>query len=486
MAYIILHRNFSWLTSLSQMLKYSYSIIIAVMLILPVTTIISSLAQSAQYDRMITKVSKTNQLNQTIKTDITNELWDIVAGNRRFEEGKQYQIINSIILGLEEIMKTTTVTNNRQLLEVAGRAMKTLTTYVGRIGLQIQYRYPVIENEKLLDEIRGVAALVSDILQEFIVLEIEAADRTNEKIKVMVWGLALLQMITVLGVVTFSMFAKRSVTRLIKKPIKDLEIFSTQIASGDLEARADIPHILELENLTENLNIMAVKIRELIDMNILEQQNLQKSEMKALQAQITPHFLYNTLDTIVWLAEAKQYDQVINITRSFSSFFRISLSKGKDWIPVAEEIAHVENYLAIQKIRYRDILTYSVECESGIENKPILKLVLQPLVENALYHGIKNKRGRGVLCVRAFRESNFLCFTVEDNGIGMTEERLSEVLSSLEGKNIRELTADMYGLYNVNKRLQLYYDASISLNIRSVYREGTVVTFRVPEEQIDV
>ncbi|HKL86378.1 MAG TPA: sensor histidine kinase [Treponemataceae bacterium] len=480
------HRNFSWLTSLSQMLKYSYTFIIAVMLILPVTTIVSSLAQSTRYDRMITNVSKTNQLNKTVKIEITNELWDIVAGNLRFEEGNQYKIINVINIGLEDIMETTTEIGNRQLLEVAGRAMKTLTKYVNQIGLQIQNRYPVIENEKLLDEIRGVTALVSDILEEFIVLEIEAADRTNEKIKMMVWGLALLQMITVLGVVTFAMFAKRSVTKLIKKPIKDLELFSTQIASGDLTARADIPHIYELENLAENLNTMAVKIRELIDMNILEQQNLQKSEMKALQAQITPHFLYNTLDTIIWLAEAKQYDQVINITRSFSSFFRISLSRGKDWITVADEIAHIENYLVIQKIRYRDILTYSVECEPGMENFPILKLVLQPLVENALYHGIKNKRGRGILRVQAYREAGFLCFKVEDNGIGMTDERLAEVLYTLGGTGSGEATTDMYGLYNVNKRLQLYYDASISLNIQSVYREGTVVSFCVPEEQAHV
>ena len=153
------------MTSLSQMLKYSYTIIIVLMLILPVTTILSSLAQSAQYDLMISNVSKTNRINQIVKTDISNELWDIVAGNRRFEEGRHYQIINSINQGLQEILETTSVTGNRQMLEVAGRAMNTLSNYVGRIGLQIQYRYPVIENEKLLDEIRGVAALVSDILE---------------------------------------------------------------------------------------------------------------------------------------------------------------------------------------------------------------------------------------------------------------------------------------------------------------------------------
>ncbi|HPO02812.1 MAG TPA: sensor histidine kinase [Treponemataceae bacterium] len=474
------------MTSLSQMLKYSYTIIIVLMLILPVTTILSSLAQSAQYDLMISNVSKTNRINQIVKTDISNELWDIVAGNRRFEEGRHYQIINSINQGLQEILETTSVTGNRQMLEVAGRAMNTLSNYVGRIGLQIQYRYPVIENEKLLDEIRGVAALVSDILEEFIVLEIESAERTNERIKTMVWVLAVFQMVTVLGVAGFAIFALQSVSVMINMPIKELELFSTKIASGDLEARADIPRIQELENLAVNLNTMAVKIRELIDMNILEQQNLQKSEMKALQAQITPHFLYNTLDTIIWLAEGKQYDQVIDITRAFSSFFRISLSRGRDWVTVADEIAHVENYLTIQKIRYRDILDYSIEYDPAMASYPVLKLVLQPLVENALYHGIKNKRGRGVLRVRAFREAGQLRFSVEDNGIGMTEERLAEVRRGLMADREGEGVADMYGLYNVSKRLQLYYGKDVFLKIKSVHREGTVVSFGVPQEAQNV
>lgn len=474
------------MTSLSRMLKYSYTIIIVLMLILPVTTILSSLAQSAQYDLMISNVSKTNRINQIVKTDISNELWDIVAGNRRFEDGRHYQIINSINQGLHEILETTSVTGNRQMLEVAGRAMNTLSNYVGRIGLQIQYRYPVIENEKLLDEIRGVAALVSDILEEFIVLEIESAERTNERIKTMVWVLAVFQTVTVLGVAGFAIFALQSVSVMINMPIKELELFSTKIASGDLEARADIPRIQELENLAVNLNTMAVKIRELIDMNILEQQNLQKSEMKALQAQITPHFLYNTLDTIIWLAEGKQYDQVIDITRAFSSFFRISLSRGRDWVTVADEIAHVENYLTIQKIRYRDILDYSIEYDPAMASYPVLKLVLQPLVENALYHGIKNKRGRGVLWVRAFREAGQLRFSVEDNGIGMTEERLAEVRRGLMADREGEGVADMYGLYNVSKRLQLYYGKDVFLKIKSVHREGTVVSFGVPQEAQNV
>ena len=472
--------------SIRKKLQASYVVIIALMIVLPVTTIVSSLFQSARYDRMITNVSKTNRLNQIVKTDISNEIWDIIAGNKKFEAGSQYEIIGTINARLDDIMKTTEVTGNRQMLEVAGRAVKTLTAYVDRLGEQMKNNYHVSENEKILEEIRGVSALISDILQDFIVLEIESAERTNEQIKITVWILAGLQLFIVICVTVFAVFAQRSVSRSINNPIKELERLSTQIASGDLDARADSPHVNELDNLTENLNIMAVKIKALIEANTREQQNLQKSEMKALQAQITPHFLYNTLDTIIWLAEVQQYDQVISVTRAFSNFFRISLSRGKEWITVGEEIEHVRSYLTIQKIRYRDILDYTVECDGGIESCTVLKLILQPLVENALYHGIKNKRGRGVLSVRAWREDGYLNFSVEDNGIGMTVERLADVMSQIQGNSDPEGLSTVYGLYNVNKRLELYYNSGTLLSIGSAYKEGTRVSFRVPEVESHV
>ncbi len=469
-------------TSIKQRIRTSYIVIIGFMLAPPVTSIASSIFQTIRYDQIITNVDKTNTLNQIVKTDISNEIWNIVAGNKKFAEGNQYRIIGNINESLDEIMRTTAVKRNRQMLEVAGRAVNTLERYVDRLGAQMENHFPVSENEKILDEARGVSALISDILQDFIVLEIESAARTNESIKMTAWILAGVQICIVFFVTVFAVFAQRSVSTSINRPIGELEKLSKRIAEGDLYARATIPHVMELDNLTENLNIMAVKIQELIAANIREQQNLQKSEMKALQAQITPHFLYNTFDTIIWLAEARQYDQVIDITRSFSNFFRISLNRGKDWITVEEEFEHVKSYLTIQKIRYRDILDYTISFEPEMALMPVLKLLLQPLVENALYHGIKNKRGRGFLSVRGWREGGFLHFSVEDNGIGMTSERLADINTQINGALDPETLSNVYGLYNVNKRLELYYNCqSTKLEIASVFREGTTVSFMVPE-----
>lgn len=472
--------------SIKESIKISYVIIILLMITPPVITIGSFVIQMVRYDLIITNVSKANRLNQTVKMDVSNEIWDIVAGNKKFNEGDQYKIIDGINESLEDIMSTTEERENRQMLEVAGRAVDTLKRNVDRLGSQMASSSPVSENEEILEEIRGVSALISDILQDFIVRVIESATITNEHHKRITLVLTVIQVFTVFLVAIFAVFTQRSVTASINDPIKRLEHLSKRIAEGDFTARVQLPQVSELDGLTDNLNIMAVKIQALIEENIRKQQLIQKSEMKALQAQITPHFLYNTFDTIVWLSEEKKNDQVIDITRAFSNFFRISLNKGKDFLTVREEFEHVKSYLSIQKIRYRDILDYEIEYAPEMAECQILKLVLQPLVENALYHGIKNKRARGFLSVKGWRENGYLCFSVEDDGIGMTEEKLESIMKQISSSTNPEDLSSIYGLYNVNKRLELYYDATTKLNITSRHKQGTTVFFKVPEAGFNV
>ena len=451
------------------------------------------LLNTISYDRLITNVEKTNKLIQIVKTEITNELWDIVAGNKSFNHGSQYLIIEGIRGRIEDIKSTTREIQNLQLLEVADRSLNTLTRYVNRLGMQMEQRYPVIENERMLDEIRGVSALVSDILQDFIVLEIESIAIQNRGIKTRALVTGIAEGVIIVFALLFSVFVQNSVAQSVDKSIGSLATLSGSIADGDLNARTELPHVKELEKLALDLNTMAGKIETLIDENIRKQRNLQKSEMKALQAQITPHFLYNTLDSIVWLAEGNRNEQVISITRAFSDFFRISLNRGNEWVKVQDELKHVESYLTIQKIRYRDILDYSIEYEAKMEQKTILKLLLQPLVENALYHGIKNKRGKGLITVRGWLESNvtrsdaaaqgedWLCLSVEDNGIGMTAQQLAAIQEQPENSgDTSPPAAQSYGLFNVGKRLELYYNRNDLLDIHSVYKEGTKVTLRIP------
>jgi two-component system sensor histidine kinase YesM len=242
----------------------------------------------------------------------------------------------------------------------------------------------------------------------------------------------------------------------------------------------------EIAELGMSFNIMIGKIKELLDSKIKEQENLKKAEFRTLQAQINPHFLYNTLDTIIWMAEAKKNDQVIEIVRALSNFFRISLSKGKDWITIREEIERTRSYLTIQKMRYRDILDYKIEVDPTVLDGTILKLILQPLVENAIYHGIKNKRGGGMVTVRAYRKDNKVFLEVEDDGIGFTRYKLDKVQHRFNGDTdelkVEELDVEEqgFGLENVNQRIKLYYGKEYGLSIESQYQVGTQVTLAIP------
>ena len=265
-------------------------------------------------------------------------------------------------------------------------------------------------------------------------------------------------------------------------PIKKLHDVTTTIARHDIEALVTTDNADEITELGMSFNIMVGKIKELLDAKIEEHEKLKKAELRALQAQINPHFLYNTLDAIIWMAEAKRIDQVVELVRVLSRFFRITLSKGKDWITMREEIEHVESYLAIQKMRYRDILDYQIDVPDDMRDGQMLKLTLQPLVENALYHGIKNKRNGGAIVVRGRRlDGDLLQIQIEDNGIGMTQERLAQIRALLEADAGDAVIGESgYGVNNVNQRIKLYYGQAYGLTIESEYMHGACVSVVIP------
>ncbi len=268
-------------------------------------------------------------------------------------------------------------------------------------------------------------------------------------------------------------------------PLRDLKEKMKQAESGDLEVRAFSPNRDEVAELCHSFNVMIAKLKELMEKTAREQDELKKAELKALQAQINPHFLYNTLDAIIWMTESNNRADVVRITKTLSTFFRLVLSKGEEWIRVADEMEHVRSYLDIQQFRYRDILEYSIELDGDLASKRILKLTLQPIVENAIYHGIKNRRGGG--CVRVTgqnRHDGSMVFEVSDDGPGMDPEKLGRIREAMESEFAAEgLPPDHpggYGLRNVNQRVKLYYGRQWGVGIESVSGSGTRVTLRLP------
>ncbi|MBN1877118.1 MAG: histidine kinase [Anaerolineae bacterium] len=438
-----------------------------------------------QYDAIITNITTANSINGYIKPAIDTEMWNIVAGKTAFDDGTQYQIIEQVNTQIESMMANTQSEKSRIKLEVIRRTLATLTNYVDRMGKQIEQGSLVAENELVLDNIRGVSDVVEETVQDYMFFEVQQAEQQHLENQARFNRWIILYSIFLPCVIGFSIAAAWIISASIYIPIKKLHDLTTTITKQDLQALLSRENVDEITELGLSFNIMIGKIRELLDSKVREQENLKKAELKALQAQINPHFLYNTLDTIVWMAEANQPGQVIEIVKALSSFFRIALSRGKDWISIRQEIEHVRNYLFIQKIRYRDILDYEIEVDEDILDGTILKLTLQPLVENALYHGIKNKRNGGTIWVRARRaDHNSVLLDVQDDGVGFTPYKLSQIQDAI-AKNSDEIlqSESGFGLENVHKRIQLYYGQQYGVSVESQYQEGTRVTVTIPLQE---
>ena len=221
---------------------------------------------------------------------------------------------------------------------------------------------------------------------------------------------------------------------------------------------------------------MVSKIRFLMDRIYEEEKEKRSAELMVLQAQINPHFLYNTLDNLQW--KAYDYDalEIAEMVEALSNFFRISLSNGQEFIPLSEEIKHIENYLFIQEKRYEDILKFTIDFDSSLSEITVIKLIIQPIVENAIYHGIKPKLSSGNIEVSVYEINDYVYISVYDDGVGMDEETLNELRASLNIKNEKF----GYGLYNVSQRIKLVYGENSGVEVSSTLGEGTTVLIKIP------
>ncbi|MCB8983519.1 MAG: sensor histidine kinase [Ardenticatenaceae bacterium] len=469
--------------SLRTKILLSFFTVILLLSAMNVMLIWEVLRFNRQYDAIITNITTANSINGYVKPAIDAEMWNIVSGKTEFTDGNQYEIIEQVNTQIESMMANAESDKSKIKLEVIYRTMNTLTHYVDKMGEQIGAGSRVAENEQVLDDIRGVSAVVEESVQDYMLFEVNQAEQQYKANQERFTQLSILYMILLPGVILFSVLAAWIISASIYIPIKKLHDVTATITGEDLQALVTTHNVDEITELGISFNIMIGRIRELLNAKIREQENLKKAELKALQAQINPHFLYNTLDTIVWMAESNNTDQVIEIVRALSSFFRIALSKGKDWISLQQEIEHVRSYLTIQKMRYRDILDFKIEVEEELLDSTVLKLTLQPLVENALYHGIKSKRNGGTIVVRAHAaENDNVLLEVQDDGVGFTPYKLAQIQDLLV-QDLGEVTLSEeggFGLENVHKRIQLYYGQGYGLAIESHYRSGTRVAVKIP------
>lgn len=268
-------------------------------------------------------------------------------------------------------------------------------------------------------------------------------------------------------------------SRTLTNPIFKLKRLMKQAESGDLTVRFNFQHNDEIGELGQSFNHMIARIDQLIQMVYVEQENKRTAEMKSLQEQIKPHFLYNTLDTISWMARDYDAEDIVRLVDALTNMFRIGLSHGKDIITVKEEITHVSNYLYIQKIRYKDKLNYVIHVDESLYAIEVPKLILQPLVENAIYHGVKAKRGGGTITITGVPEGENLVFTVQDNGAGMPQEKVEELNRRMSERSVLD-EKKSFGLFYIRERIQLCYGTGYGVHVESALGEGTRVTITLP------
>ena len=466
--------------SLATKIRYSY-----LMLLVPVTLFVvfcfyNFWNGNRSHEAMISSTVMASEFSLDFKKDFDYEAYLLIVENKSVEESKLDEMLweaKRIVTGLEEL---TDSKENLKRLSSAKKYLDNLETYTNRIIENLQQGNLYEENMEIWEnDIQIVTTLIRETIFQYISYETGEMQQSHREYQQFFQKLIWFSVSASVLILGLTIFLSYQIPRSITRPLQKLNEVTEQVAGGNLTVRSDVHTGDEVGVLSESLNTMIDKINELLAQVTTEQVRLRKAEFELLQSQINPHFLYNTLDAIIWLAEAGEQKKVVSMVRSLSEFFRTSLNRGKDIIPLKEELQHVRSYLEIQQVRYQDILNYEINVpEEELGRYMIPKITIQPLVENALYHGIKNKRGSGKIEIRGRKQEELLVIEIEDNGIGISKERLWQVKDGIQKKVLTG--KDIYGLYNVNERIRLNFGEEYGIDIHSVYGEGTTVRILLP------
>lgn len=466
-------------STLASKIRISYLIVVIPMLVLLIVCVYNLWSSNRKYENMLNSAVTASDFSLDFKKDFDYETYLLIVGNKTIEESGLNDLLTDANQIVGKLEKLTDSRENNDRLASARKYLANLEIYKGRIEENIIEGNNYEKNLEIWEnDVQIVTSLLRETVIQYIYYEIRDIQQTRDEYQqfdmILIRSLIVAAIFITLVVLFLSYFIPQSITR----PIRQLSEATDQVAKGDLSVRTTVNAGSDVMLLSESLNTMIDKINQLLEQVKQEQIHLRDAELELLQAQINPHFLYNTLDTIVWLAEAGDQKKVVSMVGSLSKFFRTSLNQGKDIISIEEELQHVRSYLEIQQIRYQDILEYEIDVPQELGMYRIPKITIQPLVENALYHGIKNKRGLGTISITGEKAEDCFYLYVTDNGIGMGEKRLQQIKDRI-GQNAPDEN-EIYGLYNVNERIRLKFGQEYGISIKSVHMKGTQVCIRLP------
>lgn len=438
---------------------------------------------NTEYKRLVANTSVISDFSLDFKENFDYNIYLLIAGNVNFTVSDPMDSLEEAEKILDSIDLQQESAQSRQLIYQNKKYLKKLRGYVKELEDNIAIGGKYDENQKIWEnDVMTVTSLIQENLMNILHNETKAIAGVRQKMSNISDRLIVISCILTIFTLVYGAVMSVTIARTITKPVHYLQNVTKKVADGDLEVHSELQTGAEIKMLSDSINQMIDQINHLFQRVKLEQIHLREAQLEILQMQINPHFLYNTLDTIVWLAEAGKQSEVVHMVESLSDFFRVSLNQGNDVATVKEELLHITSYLEIQQVRYQDILDYEIDVPEELQGYMIPKITLQPLVENALYHGIKNKRGKGCIRVSGYSTQQDVVILVHDNGIGMTRERLHQIKEGLRHPQEKK---DFYGLFNVNERLRLKFGDAFQLEFYSVYREGTTIEVHLPKDRAE-
>lgn len=468
--------------SLASKIRLSYFILLIPVMFFVLYCIYNIWNSNRQYSALIQSTAVASDFSLDFKKDFDYETYLVVAGNKTVEESELQGMLNQanwVVDRLEKESYSGTDENMKRLRTVR-KYLVNLQTYIDRIQANLEEGNMYEDNIEIWEnDVQIVTSLVRETFFQYIYYDVENMQAAKEAFQREYYVMMGFSAIVILVLTIVLGYSSYKIPLGITRPIIELSKVTDQVAKGNLSVRSEVYDGVEAKMLGDSLNTMIDKINELLSQVTTEQIRLRKAEFELLQAQINPHFLYNTLDAIVWLAEAGEQEMVVKMVGSLSDFFRTSLNQGKDVVTIQEELQHVRSYLSIQQVRYQDILQYDIQVPKELYAYYIPKITLQPIVENALYHGIKNKRGLGHITIHGREDQDGFVLSVEDDGIGMTEEKLAAVKHEIKHMESKEKV--VYGLYNIHERIRLNFGENYGITISSIYGQGTTVEVHLPK-----
>lgn len=453
-------------------LVVAISVLMAVIL---TSALAMMLSFNSHYARLLHNVTMASEFNQEFKNNIDQKMYYYVIESQ-YSEGLPVTEVNAAQELAKALIDTTTQKDSRQAITSVLDLCENLEEKIYQIQSTTDYdsRLSQLENNIYI-----LTSLVQDYMYTYLYLEAAELNAVQQNVTERLGiEIVLITLITVAVIAALLRYSIR-LSRSIADPLVALSQRAQEVKEGDLSLREPVrSEVPEIQTLSVAMEQMIARLDAQMKESQQRQESLRKTELALLQAQINPHFLYNTMDTIIWLIEAEKTEEAVDMVSNLSDFFRHSLSKGEDVIILEEEECHVRSYLQIQHVRYKSVMDYTVDIDPALHHALIPKLTLQPLVENALYHGIKLKRSVGMIQISGKREGSIIVLQVADNGVGMTAERLEALRRAMESN-----TRVGFGLSAVHQRLQLQFGREYGLSIFSQYGIGTTVTVRIPYQE---